>query len=268
MIRLAVAGAAGRMGKTILSLAAKDSEFKIAAGFETKDNPSLGVDIGQLIGQNSLGVPVTQDIAAGLKAVDVLIDFTHFSTTRTYLESALKNKTGYVIGTTALEAQTLEAIQKASKEIAIVQSPNMSIGVNLLFKLAEITAKALDESYDIEITETHHRMKKDAPSGTAVKLLEIIAGARKRDLKKDVVTGRDGEIGARKRGQIGALALRGGDVVGDHTVFFLGDGERIELTHRASSREAFAQGALRAAKFIAKFKNGLYNMQQVLGIDV
>ncbi len=267
MIRLAVAGASGRMGKTILSLAAKDPEFEIAAGFESSQSPSLGMDIGQLIGQAPLGVRITQHPMEELKGVDALIDFTHFSTTEMYLQAVLRHKTGYVIGTTGLERKTLDAIQKASAEIPVVQSPNMSIGVNLLFKLAEMTAKALDESYDIEITEAHHRMKKDAPSGTAVKLLEVVAGARKRDLQKDVVTGRDGEVGARPRGQIGAFAIRGGDVVGDHTVFFLGDGERIELTHRASSREAFAQGALRAAKFTAKRKNGLYNMQQVLGIE-
>lgn len=267
MIRLAVAGAAGRMGKTILTLAAKDPEFKIAAGFESASNPAVGADIGTLIGQGPLGVRISFDPANELKGIDALIDFTHFSTTQMYLAAALKHKTGYVIGTTGLERSTLDGIKTASSQIPIVQSPNMSIGVNLLFKLTEMTAKALDESYDIEITEAHHRMKKDAPSGTAVKLLEVVAGARKKDLEKDVVTGRDGEVGARPRGQIGAFAVRGGDVVGDHTVFFLGDGERIELTHRASSREAFAQGALRAAKFVAKHKNGFYNMQQVLGIE-
>lgn len=267
MVRLAVAGAAGRMGKTILTLAAKDPEFKIAGAFESSQSPVLGVDIGTLIGQAPIGVKVSSNPESELKDIDALIDFTHFTTTEMYLNAALKHKTGYVIGTTGLEAKTIDTVKKASSQIPIVQSPNMSIGVNLLFKLAEMTAKALDESYDIEITEAHHRMKKDSPSGTAVKLLEVVAGARKRDLKKDVVTGRDGEVGARPRGQIGAFAVRGGDVVGDHTVFFLGDGERIELTHRASSREAFAQGALRAAKFVAKHKNGFYNMQQVLGIE-
>ena len=142
----------------------------------------------------------------------------------------------------------------------------MSIGVNLLFKLTEMTAKALDESYDIEISEIHHRMKKDSPSGTAVKLLEVAAAARGKDLKKDVVYGREGEVGARKRGEIGVLALRGGDVVGDHTVYFLAEGERVELSHRASSRECFAGGALHAAKFLSKKRNGFFNMQQVLGI--
>ena len=267
MIRLAVAGAAGKMGKTILSLAAKDSEFKITAGFESPESPALGKDIGRLIGREPLGVVVSHYPFEALKNSDVLIDFTHPSTTDAYLRAALKFKVAYVLGTTGLDPKSMTLIKKVSHKISVVQSPNMSIGVNLLFRLAEITAKALDESYDIEISETHHRMKKDAPSGTAVKLLEIVAKTRKRNLQKDVVTGRDGEIGARPRGEIGVLAMRGGDVVGDHTVFFFGDGERIELTHRASSREAFAQGALRAAKFAAKRNNGLYSMQQVLGLE-
>lgn len=267
MIRLAVAGAAGKMGKTILSLAAKDSEFKIAAGFESPESSALGSDIGRLIGRDALGVKISHYPFEALQDCDALIDFTHPSTTDTYLRAALKFKVAYVLGTTGLDAKTMSLIKKVSHKIPVVQSPNMSIGVNLLFRLAEITAKALDESYDIEISETHHRMKKDSPSGTAVKLLEVVANARKRNLKKDVVTGRDGETGARPRGQIGVLAMRGGDVVGDHTVFYYGDGERIELTHRASSREAFALGALRAAKFVTKRKNGLYNMQQVLGLE-
>ncbi len=267
MIRLSVAGAAGRMGRMILSLAAKDPEFKIVGGFESPDSEFLGADIGPLIGKESMGVKLSDYPFEALKNSDVLIDFTHPSTTEVYVRAVLKHKVAYVLGTTGLDAKSLALIKKISHKIPIVQSPNMSIGVNLLFRLAEITAKALDESYDIEISETHHRMKKDSPSGTAVKLLEVLAKARKRNVQKDVVTGREGEVGARPRGQIGAMALRGGDVVGDHTVFFLGDGERIELTHRASSREAFAQGALRAAKFVAKRDNGLYNMQQVLGIE-
>lgn len=267
MIKLAVSGASGRMGRMILSLAAKDPEFKIVAALENHDSPAIGTDVGSLIGTKSLGVLVSHYPFDSLKNADVLIDFTHPSATELHLRSALKSKVAYVIGTTGLDPKILASLKKVAAKIPVVQSPNMSVGVNLLFKLAEITSKALDESYDIEISEAHHRMKKDSPSGTAVKLLEIVAKARGRDLKKDVVTGRSGEVGARPRGEIGVLALRGGDVVGDHTVFYFGDGERIELTHRASSREAFAQGALRAAKFVAKKKNGLYNMQQVLGLD-
>ncbi|HXV27881.1 MAG TPA: 4-hydroxy-tetrahydrodipicolinate reductase, partial [bacterium] len=177
-----------------------------------------------------------------------------------------KSRTSYVLGTTGLGSPILRSLHKASRKIAIVQSPNMSIGVNLLFKLAEITAKALGENYDVELSEIHHRLKKDAPSGTAMKLVEILAEARKKNPAKDVVYGRKGETGARPRGKIGVFALRGGDVIGDHLLSFLGDGERIELIHRATSRDAFAQGAIRAAKFVAIKRTGLYHMQQVLGI--
>lgn len=265
MIRLAMAGAAGKMGKTILGLAVKDKDFKITAGLENKNHSAFGKDIGHFLGIAPLGVHFTHDLAS-LKSSDVLLDFSHPSSTREHLKAALQYGLGYVVGTTGIDEAALALIKKASAKIPIVQSPNMSIGVNLLFGLAELTAKTLDETYNIEISEIHHRMKKDAPSGTAVKLLEILTVARGRNLKKDVVTGRDGEVGARPPGEIGVFALRGGDVIGEHTVFFFGDGERIELTHKASSREAFAQGALRAAKFIFKKKNGLYNMRQVLGI--
>lgn len=266
MIRLAMAGAAGRMGRAILSLAAENPIFQITGAIETAGNPTVGSDISVLTGGKKIGAAVTSDIELALKKSDVLIDFTHPSVTETNLKAVLKAKVGYVLGTTGLAGEMLKKISDASKQIAIVQSPNMSVGVNLLLKLVEMTSKALDESYDIEIVEAHHRLKKDSPSGTALKLLEVAAKARNRNLKKDVVYGREGETGARPRGEIGVMTVRGGDVVGDHTVYYLGDGERIELTHKASSRGAFAQGALKAAKFVADQKAGLYNMQQVLGI--
>ena len=266
MIRLVVAGAAGRMGKTILALAGRDPQFRIAGGLEHPESPALGSDIGVLTGSEPLGVSVGHDPCAVLKGADVLIDFTHPSAVPAHLQAVLKTKTAYVLGTTGLGEKTLAGLRAASKTIQIVQSPNMSVGVNLLFKLAELAGKVLDESYDIEIAETHHRMKKDAPSGTALKLLEILTEVRKKNPAKDVVYGREGETGARPKGEIGVFALRGGDVVGDHVLSFLGDGERLELIHRAASREAFAQGALRAAKFLAGRKHGFYNMQNVLGI--
>lgn len=267
-IRLAVAGAAGRMGKMILSLALRDSDFEITGALESESCNLLGEDLSRVLGvSDPLGVPLTHDCGIALKEADVLIDFTHPSAMPFYLNAALRTKTAYVLGTTGLDEKAIASLKRASARIGVVQSPNMSVGVNLLFRLAEITAKALDESYDVEISEIHHRMKKDSPSGTAMKLLEVIAAARKKNLKKDVVYGREGEVGARPRGEIGVFGLRGGDVVGDHTVYFLGDGERIELSHFASSREAFAGGALRAAKFITKRKNGFFNMRQVLGID-
>lgn len=266
MIKLAMAGAAGRMGKSILNLAIQDPEIKIVGGLEQRDSAALGTDIGELLGHKAIGAKIESDADKVLKQADVLIDFTHPSALPAHLEAVLKAKIGYVIGTTGLSEKELVSIREASKQVAIIQSPNMSIGVNLLLKLAELTGAALDDSYDIEIMEIHHRNKKDAPSGTALKLFEVLAESRKIDAKKKGVFGRQGEIGVRPKGEIGVFALRGGDVVGEHTISFFGEGERIELTHRASSRDAFAQGALRAAKFVAKSKPGLYHMQQVLGI--
>lgn len=266
MIKLVMSGAAGRMGKIILQLASQDKAFKIVGGLEQRGHAALGQDIGPLIGRDLMGVKVTQNAVAAMKHADVLIDFSHFSALPENLEAAVETKTAVVIGTTGIPEATLRQIKKASVKIPIVQSPNMSVGVNLLFKLAAIAGKILNESYDIEIMEVHHRMKKDAPSGTALKLLEILLEARGRDIKKDVIYGREGETGAREKGKIGVLALRGGDVVGDHTISFLGDGERVELVHKASSREALARGALMAAKFLAKKKQGLYHMQHVLGM--
>ena len=257
--RIAVAGAAGRMGRAILTLALQDKTLAIGGALEQKGSASLGQDVGG-------GIKITDNVTKALSQADVLIDFTHPSATAGNLEAVLQAKKSYVLGTTGLDEKIMQQLREAAKTIAIVQSPNMSVGVNLLFKLAELTARALDESYDIELAEVHHRMKKDSPSGTAAKLVEIVAAARKKNLKKDVINGREGQVGERPKGQIGVFALRGGDVVGDHTLSFLGDGERIELTHRATSRDAFAQGALRAAKFVAHQKPGLYNMSQVLGI--
>ena len=267
MIKLVMAGAAGRMGKIILQLASRDKAFKIVGGLEQRGNAALGHDLGTVLGRSPMGVKITQDAIATLKDADVLIDFSHFSAIPQNLKAAIKTKTAYVVGITGIPAATLKTIRAASKKIPIVQSPNMSVGVNFLFKIAALAGKMLDESYDLEIQEIHHRMKKDAPSGTALKLLEILLEARGRDMKKDVIYGREGETGAREKGKIGVFALRGGDVIGDHTVSFFGDGERIELVHKASSREAFARGALLAAKFLAKKKPGLYHMQQVLGME-
>lgn len=266
MIKLAVAGAAGRMGVRILTLASQDKNFKIVGALESSKSPAVGKDVGALLGLEDIGVKVSADTDAVFKAADVVIDFTHFSVMDIHLKAALKHKTAYVLGTTALTEKHKKSLKLAAKKIGIVQAPNMSVGVNLLFKLTELATKVLDDSYDAEISETHHRMKKDAPSGTAERLLEIVADVRKKSMKKDVVHGRVGEVGARPRGEIGSHAMRGGDVVGDHTVFYFGDGERVELTHRASSRDAFAQGSLKAAKFIAGKKMGLFDMQQVLGL--
>lgn len=267
MIRLVIAGATGRMGKTILQCALQDSSFQIVGALEHTKSPAVGRPLQEWVRAASSGIKISSDLDVALKGANAFIDFTHPSAIGTHAVAAAKNKVGYVLGTTGFGETERQLIEEFSKTIPIVQAPNMSIGVNLLFKLAEITSRALDENYDIEIAEIHHRLKKDSPSGTAVKLVEIMAAARKKDPKQDVISARTGEVGARPKGQIGVFSLRGGDVIGDHTVSFLGDGERIELIHKASSRDAFALGALRAAKFVATQKRGLYNMQQVLGIS-
>lgn len=264
MIKLAVAGAAGRMGKIILQLAAQDKAFKVTGAIEQRGHAALGMDIGALTGRDLTGITVQKDAQFALRNADVMIDFSHVSALSENLDACVKTKTALVIGTTGITPDQRREIEKASKKIPIVQSPNMSVGVNLLFRLAELAGSVLDESYDLEISEIHHRMKKDAPSGTALKLLEILAEIKGKDIRKDVIYGRQGETSVRPKGKIGVFALRGGDVVGEHTVSFFGDGERIELVHKASSREAFAKGALLAAKFLAEKRQGLYHMGHVL----
>lgn len=261
---MAVAGAAGKMGRRILTLAQADPDFQITGALEREETEALGVDVGTLTGSDSVGVKVTADITQALDSAEVLVDFTHASAVEKNLAEALKQGAGLVIGTTGLSEKTLRSIQKASRKIAILQSPNMSAGVNSLFELVSCAARILGEGYDVEITEIHHGLKKDAPSGTALELARLVAEARKWDAKKSNLFGRHGETGERKRDELGIHALRGGDMVGEHTVYFLGRGEVIELAHRATSRDAFARGALLAAKFIARKKKGFYNMRDVL----
>ncbi len=267
MTKIIVAGALGRMGKTILSLAQQDSQIKIAGAFERPDNPFLGKDVGELAGGRAIHVPVHPDLRECIESGDVLIDFTQPAATLQHLKIAVEHRRRMVIGTTGLAPDMIRKVREAAKKIAIVQAPNMSLGVNLLFRLARLVGSTLSDEYDVEITEAHHKHKKDAPSGTALELAREVAAGRKIQLDSNAVYGRKGITGARKKGSIGIHAIRGGDVVGDHTVSFLADGERVELTHRASSREAFARGALLAAKFLMKKKNGFYTMQQVLGLD-
>jgi 4-hydroxy-tetrahydrodipicolinate reductase len=208
-------------------------------------------------------VKVTAHLEDAIEGAQVLIDFTHPSAAEDHIKGALKNGTALVIGTTGLPEKTLQALKQASHKIAILQSPNMSAGVNSLFELASRAAGLL-KAYDIEITEIHHNLKKDAPSGTALELARLMAEVRGLDPKKSFLYGRHGETGERKKNSIALHALRGGDIVGEHTVYFFGNGEVIELTHRAASRDAFARGALLAAKFVARKKKGLYNMRDVL----
>ncbi|MBU9888626.1 MAG: 4-hydroxy-tetrahydrodipicolinate reductase [Candidatus Omnitrophica bacterium] len=266
MIKLAVTGVGGRMGRMVLQFAAQDPAFKVVGATEQRGHALLGQDLGAVFGRDPWGVKIQEDPVAAFKTADVMIDFSHFAALPGNLNAALKHRTACVIGTTGIPEVTLQRVRAASRKVPIVQSPNMSVGVNLLFKLAAVAGAVLDEDYDLEIMEIHHRMKKDAPSGTALKLLEVLTRARGRHPLRDVIYGRRGETGPREKGKIGVFALRGGDVVGEHTVSFFGDGERLELVHKASSREAFARGAILAAKFLAKKEQGLYHMQQVLGM--
>lgn len=265
MIRIAVNGALGRMGSRILHLAYQSQDFKITAAFEHAESGLLGKDLGNILGLNTLlKVKLTEISPAHLKGCDVLIDFSSPEGAEKCLEAALKAKTAIVIGTTGLDAKKEEKIKIVSKTIPILFSPNMSIGANFLFELSKLAALRLKEGYDIEIVEQHHRLKKDAPSGTAKKIAEVIAKEKGWELKKAARYGRVGQTGERPRNEIGIHVIRAGDIVGEHTVLFSGPGETIEITHRAQSRDAFARGALVAALFLSKKRNGLFQMADVL----
>ncbi len=260
MVKLAVTGAAGRMGSLIGKLALEDKEFKLVGVTERPDSELIGKEF-------SPGVKFYPSISEIPERPDVVIDFTTPEATEKLLKEAKELGVALVIGTTGLTEKQKKLIEETAKYVPIVFSPNMSLGVNLLFKLVSEAAKALkDKGYDVEIFEIHHRFKKDAPSGTAVKLAEIVAENLGVDLEKSAVYGRKGIVGERKPDEIGIFSARMGDVVGDHTVYFATLGERLELTHRATSRETFARGALTAAKWVAGKRAGLYTMFDVLGI--
>lgn len=265
MVKLAVSGAAGRMGNRILNLALKSPDFKVVAAFEHAKSEAIGKDLSRLLGlSENLNVKVSVVSESTLKGADVLIDFSSAEGTIDSLKACLRTGAALVIGTTGLSDALLKEIKGASKKIAILQSPNMSIGANFLFELARIAAQKLKEGYDIEIVEAHHKLKKDAPSGTAKKIAEVIAKTKGWDLHKVARYGREGLTGERKKDELGIHVIRAGDIVGDHTVIFSGPGETIELIHRAGSRDAFARGSLVAALFLAKKKTGLFSMPDVL----
>lgn len=265
-IRIAVNGAGGRMGRRIIALAAEDKELTLAAALEGAGSPLLGRDSGELAGLGPNGVAVAAAPPEG--GFDVLIDFSVPAALSARLADCRRSKAGMVVGTTGLAAEHHAAIDEAAGGIAVVQSPNMSVGVNLLFKVAAEVARALGDDYDIEIVEAHHRFKADSPSGTALGLAEAVCKAVGRDMKADLVHGREGQVGARTTREIGMHAVRAGDTVGEHTVIYGGLGERIELRHTASTRDTFARGALRAAKWLATGPRpaGRYTMRDVLGI--
>ena len=264
-LRVGVTGAAGRMGITVIRLVSEDRSLALAAALEVPGHPMLGEDAGLVAGLGQpIGVKLSKEFLA---TVDVVVDFSLPAGTLAVLPACVKDAIPMVIGTTGFDEAQLRKLDEAAKEIPIVFAPNFSVGVNLLLSLVGKVAAALGDDYDCEIVEMHHRFKKDAPSGTAMKLAETIAKATGRDLKKDGVFGRAGAVGQRKKGEIGILALRGGDVVGDHTVTFAALGERVELAHKAGSRDTFARGSLRAAKFLLEGKKpGLYSMLDVLGL--
>ncbi|TAL29008.1 MAG: 4-hydroxy-tetrahydrodipicolinate reductase [Phenylobacterium sp.] len=263
-VRIAVLGANGKMGRAIVRVVAGTPGGALGAAVERADSPAVGQDAGVLAGGAALGVAV-QGAAPAAGAADVWIDFSVPAATVAAARAGAAAGAALVIGTTGLGAAERAELEAAARRVPIVFAPNMSVGVNVLLKLVADAARALGPSYDIDVVEAHHRAKRDAPSGTALRLAEAAAEGAGRDLAAVARYARHGEIGARPRGEIGIQTLRGGDVVGDHTVFFFGDGERIEITHRASSRDTFAQGAVRAALWVAGRPPGLYDMRAVLG---
>ncbi|CAN7206549.1 4-hydroxy-tetrahydrodipicolinate reductase [Pseudorhodoferax sp. LjRoot39] len=263
---VAIAGASGRMGHTLIEAVLASGDCRLSGALDVAASPALGQDAAAFLGKPA-GVAITADLAQGLQGAQALIDFTRPEGTLAHLRACRAQGTALVIGTTGFtEAQKAE-IADAARDIAIVMAPNMSVGVNVTFKLLQLAAKAMPVGYDIEIIETHHRHKIDAPSGTALKMGEVIAQAMGRDLKECAVYAREGVTGERDPSMIGFQSLRGGDVVGDHTVLFAGTGERIEITHKATSRMNYAIGSLRAVRFLAGRQNGLYSMFDVLGLN-
>ena len=263
--KVAVAGASGRMGQMLIEAIRASGDCQLAGALDIPASPAIGNDAAAFLGVAS-GVPVSADLKAGLSGSQVLIDFTRPEGTLAHLKVCRQLGVNAVVGTTGLSEEQKAQVADAARDIAIVMAPNMSVGVNVTFKLLEMAAKALATGYDIEIIEAHHRHKVDAPSGTALKMGEVIAQALGRDLKECAVYAREGVTGERDPSTIGFSAIRGGDIVGDHTVLFAGTGERIEITHKSASRATYAQGSLRAVRFLAGKKKGLFDMFDVLGL--
>ena len=264
-MKIAVVGACGRMGRMLIESVLKDGQATLASAIDQPGTPAIGKDAGELVGM-PCGVAVSSDVEAGIARADCLIDFTRPEGTLKHLEICRRHKVAIVIGTTGFDDAGKAAIVAAAREIPVVFSPNMSVGVNVVFKLLDTASRILAEGYDIEIIEAHHRHKIDAPSGTALGMGEVIARALGRDLKQCAVYGREGVTGERDPSTIGFATVRGGDIVGDHTVMYCGTGERVEISHKAGSRMPYAQGSLRAARFLAGRTSGLFDMQDVLGL--
>lgn len=266
MRRIAVMGAAGRMGKNLIEAVLQAPAAGLTAAVDRPDSTLIGADAGELAAVGRIGVQLSDDLVQVLDEFDVLIDFTHPSVTLRNLAICREAGKAMVIGTTGFSVEEKRLLDQAAKEIPIVFAANYSVGVNLCLKLLDTAARVLGDDVDIEIIEAHHRHKVDAPSGTALRMGEVVAEALGRDLQKVAVYGREGQTGARERETIGFATVRAGDVVGDHTVLFAADGERVEITHKASSRMTFAKGAVRAALWLEGQSAGLYDMQDVLAL--
>ncbi len=266
MIRVAVVGAAGRMGKTLIGAVTAAEGMALTAATELPDSTLVGVDAGELAGVGKLGVLISHSLTKVVDDFDVVIDFTGPVASMVHLDVCRKHGKAMVIGTTGLNDDQKSAIKAAASDIGIVFAPNMSVGVNLCFRLLELAAQVMGDDADIEIVEAHHRHKVDAPSGTALRMGEVVAQTLGRDLKDVAVYGREGQTGARDPKTIGFETIRAGDVVGEHTVWFATEGERVEITHKASSRMTFAKGAARAAAWLVQRGKGLFDMQDVLGL--
>ncbi len=266
MTKVAIAGAGGRMGRRLIEACAQYSDLQLAAAVEFTNHATIGSDASVVAGLQPSGVKIKDDMAGATRLSDVLIDFTLPNVTETNIKLCRRHDCKMVIGTTGLSEEQHAMIREASEDIAIVFAPNMSIGVNICFRLLEIASKVLGDSSDIEIIEAHHRHKVDAPSGTALRMGEIVADSLGRDLKECAVYGREGHTGERDSQTIGFETIRAGDIVGEHTVMFASEGERVEITHKASSRMTFASGAARAASWLAQHDKGLFDMQDVLGL--
>ncbi|MNQ48427.1 4-hydroxy-tetrahydrodipicolinate reductase [compost metagenome] len=267
MQRIAVMGAAGRMGKTLIEAVQQADGVSLAAAIDRADSSLIGADVGELAALGKIGVRLSGSLSEVLDRFDVLIDFTHPSVTLRNLEICRQAGKAMVIGTTGFSVEEKQLLADAGRQIPIVFAANFSVGVNLCLKLLDTAARVLGDEVDIEIIEAHHRHKVDAPSGTALRMGEVVANALGRDLQKVAVYGREGQTGARERETIGFATVRAGDVVGDHTVLFAADGERVEITHKASSRMTFAKGAVRSAAWLQGRAPALYDMQDVLGLN-
>ncbi|MBI5183580.1 MAG: 4-hydroxy-tetrahydrodipicolinate reductase [Nitrospinae bacterium] len=266
MIKAIVSGAAGRMGKSIINVIANSKGIEICGGIEKRGDRTIGKDIGEVAGIGRCGIPICDDLKEIVDECDVIIDFTAPAVSMEHLKISNSRNKAIVIGTTGFSIEERKEINGMSDKVRCVISPNMSVGINVMFRLIRDATSILGEGYDIEIVEAHHRLKKDAPSGTAIRMAEILAHTLKRDLEKVGVYCRKGIIGERSKDEIGIQTVRAGDIVGEHTVIFGGIGERLEIIHRAQSRDNFARGAVRAAIWIVDQRSGIYDMEDVLGL--